>query len=609
MEMLFNEYRITIITMFVLGIIGYKFYYKEFFKEIKRNPFQEYNHPQIIASLGVLGTFIGITVGLFQFNTSDLQTSIPYLLEGMKTAFLTSLAGMSISLWMKYKQDLLRKDEIYSITSIEGTSLDDILSHLLKIYDYNKEKDENQFKLLSSNNDILKDAIKTSLEKMENSLVGDGESTLVGQLKFLRSDINDSQRLLREDINKGNSELINEFKSFAQQMAENNSKAFIEALNESMKDLNSKLQEQFGENFKQLNIAVGKLLDWQENYKNTLIETTENQRLIFSGIEDAKQSLSEMASMSSSIKTSAECLSDIIVTDATYQKTIEASLLNLTTIANQAKELIPNISNLHQITCESLVSGSNQAIASSTELNEKICNELISTNEKLKYTNDLLINSFNTAIGEFNELASKHQENIEADFQSFLSGLEKTYSDYVFNIADMSEKASDLIVKDLNKATDVSVTINKLIERRSQEVLDETNKALSSISSYSHTAIDEINQHAAKTSSAIEGFANVNIDTINKEIEAIQKTTKNLENNALEITKRVSDYIVKLVEKYNENLESTTEHINKNLEEELKKSLNSLGRTLGSLSEKFANDYTPLTEKLQRVVEISKRIN
>ena len=54
--------------------------------------------PSFISTLGVLGTFWGITVGLLDFNSNDLGTSIPELLDGMKTAFFTSLAGMIGSL-------------------------------------------------------------------------------------------------------------------------------------------------------------------------------------------------------------------------------------------------------------------------------------------------------------------------------------------------------------------------------------------------------------------------------------------------------------------------------------------------------------------------------
>lgn len=58
--------------------------------------------PSMISTLGVLGTFIGITIGLYYFQTKDLDNSIPLLLEGLKTAFMTSLAGMFGSLVMSW---------------------------------------------------------------------------------------------------------------------------------------------------------------------------------------------------------------------------------------------------------------------------------------------------------------------------------------------------------------------------------------------------------------------------------------------------------------------------------------------------------------------------
>lgn len=54
--------------------------------------------PSAISTLGVLGTFLGITLGLLCFDTNNLQQSIPELLGGLKTAFFTSLAGMVGSL-------------------------------------------------------------------------------------------------------------------------------------------------------------------------------------------------------------------------------------------------------------------------------------------------------------------------------------------------------------------------------------------------------------------------------------------------------------------------------------------------------------------------------
>ena len=54
--------------------------------------------PSLVSTLGVLGTFIGISIGLLNFKPDELEESIPELLAGLKTAFFTSIAGMISSL-------------------------------------------------------------------------------------------------------------------------------------------------------------------------------------------------------------------------------------------------------------------------------------------------------------------------------------------------------------------------------------------------------------------------------------------------------------------------------------------------------------------------------
>lgn len=67
--------------------------------------------PSLISTLGVLGTFGGITLGLALFDTDHLDVSIPKLLYGLKTAFLTSLAGMIGSMILSRKVSCLYDKE------------------------------------------------------------------------------------------------------------------------------------------------------------------------------------------------------------------------------------------------------------------------------------------------------------------------------------------------------------------------------------------------------------------------------------------------------------------------------------------------------------------
>jgi hypothetical protein len=48
-----------------------------------------------MTAVGILGTFTGIVLGLMDFDTFQIQASIPMLLTGMKTAFMTSVVGLT----------------------------------------------------------------------------------------------------------------------------------------------------------------------------------------------------------------------------------------------------------------------------------------------------------------------------------------------------------------------------------------------------------------------------------------------------------------------------------------------------------------------------------
>ncbi len=54
--------------------------------------------PSMFTTIGILGTFGGIAYGLWFFNPEDIEKSIPTLLQGLKTAFFASIAGIALSI-------------------------------------------------------------------------------------------------------------------------------------------------------------------------------------------------------------------------------------------------------------------------------------------------------------------------------------------------------------------------------------------------------------------------------------------------------------------------------------------------------------------------------
>lgn len=74
--------------------------------------------PGVMTGLGILGTFIGLSVGLQSFNTgsaSEIQASIAPLMNGIKIAFHTSVYGMIFSLVFNWVSKIMLEDSYRSL--------------------------------------------------------------------------------------------------------------------------------------------------------------------------------------------------------------------------------------------------------------------------------------------------------------------------------------------------------------------------------------------------------------------------------------------------------------------------------------------------------------
>ena len=93
---------ITIVSIAIIFLVFFYCCYR-IKKAVKNNTFRQEKNiieymPSVLTTFGVLGTFIGITYGLLDFNTTNISASISVLLSGLKMAFLTSIVGMVCSI-------------------------------------------------------------------------------------------------------------------------------------------------------------------------------------------------------------------------------------------------------------------------------------------------------------------------------------------------------------------------------------------------------------------------------------------------------------------------------------------------------------------------------
>ena len=106
-----------------------------------------------------------------------------------------------------------------------------------------------------------------------------------------------------------------------------------------------KFTEQFGENFKQLNEAVGRLNDWQEQYRQQMDKLAEEFRIAAESVERSRQSLEVIADRSNVIISSAEKLEPVLQAIQTQIDRANTSLEAFSKLADNAKEAFPVIEN------------------------------------------------------------------------------------------------------------------------------------------------------------------------------------------------------------------------------------------------------------------------
>ncbi len=276
--------------------------------------------PNILTTFGILGTFLGIATGLLNFDVSDIDASVPDLLAGLKIAFLTSIIGISASLTLKILQLII---PVRSTNSV--TSPDDILAVLEGI-----RTDAGDFAKLN----------QQGLASIQTAIASDASDSLLSQVQKLRTEEKDAQE-----------RLIAEFRDFAKHMAENNQKALIEALKEVISDFNANLTEQFGENFKELNIAVHKLVEWQDKYREH-IETLEvHIETALNALEKSRDALQAVEQHTSAIPEAIKPLPTLMEGLNAQIRVLDQHMESLATLRTQALEAFPVVEeNLNKIT-------------------------------------------------------------------------------------------------------------------------------------------------------------------------------------------------------------------------------------------------------------------
>lgn len=449
----------------------------------------------IASTIGVLGTFVGISIGLWKFDPNDITSSVPLLLSGMKIAFATSIIGMAASIFMKY---IALKNE-------DEENIDDIMEL------FNTMIAESR----NVNNTLIENQKQTEnvLNKVSEIWASHQENLTV-ELKSEILNLNNNTISKQE-------ELIGEFKKL-------------------------------GECFTLLNSGVNNLLTWQENYKETIENTTKELEIVIQTIHNADESIESISKNSSLIKENNENLSEVLKEINKTQNVIIDSNKSIIEISNTAKESIPQI-NEHFTNIDSRTKESTAYLQ--TLISENL-NNIKSYLEKI--TEDVL---------------SKTTQSIYENNRQFKYEISEHISQckmLIYSLKDLIPDINEHLLSTQKRFNKTLIHFNEEVQNSFKENTYEINKQVQLLK---------------------ENTANIN-NTLD---DTISLSTKRLEN----ITVATSNQIKTMAEEMEKLCVRKIEKLDNTLIEEFTDALSCLAGQLVTISEGFSGDYYRLLEELK----------
>ncbi|EPF6111669.1 type II Zorya anti-phage system protein ZorA2 [Enterobacter cloacae] len=311
------------------------------------NKFREYA-PTLMGALGILGTFIGIIIGLLNFNTESIDTSIPVLLGGLKTAFITSIVGMFFAI-------LFNGLDAFFFANKRRQLEADIPASVTPEHIHQELKEQNKH-----------------LVKLIAGMSGSEEGSIVAQIKLLRNEISDTSRAQISNHSNFSNKLWEQLQQFADLMAKGATEQIIDALRQVIIDFNNNLTEQFGENFKALDTSVKKLVDWQENYKKQVEQMGEQYQQSVESLVETRKAVAGIWEECKEIPLAMAELRDVLQVNQHQIGELSRHLETFVAIRDKATDVLPEIQTKMSEVGELLKLGAANVSASLEQTSQQI---------------------------------------------------------------------------------------------------------------------------------------------------------------------------------------------------------------------------------------------
>ena len=502
--------------------------------------------PGLMTSLGILGTFVGIFLGLLDFDIGTPDQSLPTLLEGLKVAFGTSILGLAAAVLFRGGSVLFARDA----TAKEDAGIEDIVAGLDRL-----DKGVGESNRLAS----------AGFERLGKALSDDNDTSIVGQLQRLRSAAADVESGMR----RGFEAQVDEFKKFAEHMSAAFSEAIIKELQAVIREFNEKLSEQFGDNFKQLNEAVGRLVEWQDEYRRQMEELKAALDSAVAGIQASREALGGIEAAAANIPAHLDAMEQSNRALNDQIETITESLGGFAEMREKAVAAFPeiqrNIDNMTDNLRES-VKEQTQAVSAIARRCEEIVSSQAESADAFAQNVKGAAAAMQTAVENVTEASANAIAEHRQAQDEMLNGLQSSFNETIQGAT--TAFAQNLLQSSFNE------TIQGATTAFAQNLTGATVAMQTAVENVTEASANAIAEHRQAQDEMLNGLQS----SFN---ETIQGATTRMNEAIGQLDQAIQDEIGTIVQ--------------------------TMAQNLSGMAQRFVDDYQPLLDATKDVVELGRR--
>lgn len=477
--------------------------------------------PGTLTGLGILGTFIGLTVGIGGINrngeVSEIAAGIDTLLGGMTTAFWTSIIGVLLSIIFSVLYKLCYRSAANNLDLFLTVFHEQKLDHaedqpVSKLLGYQQKQTE----LMDTFADRISTAISASMEpvfqRMEDTIEKFGSFAAAQQQEGL-------ERIVQQ---------------------------FIQSMNESL-----------GNQFDELGKTIELVCEWQRN-------SLEQMKKIVDGICDTSQEIdrvnevsrqtihdletytSKLNEMQEQINQSMQMVQERMDAANEISKEQEAYIHKLMDYQRETAELVDLVKQQAELSAKAvdiLAENCQKQIDELSDSAKQDMQILADATKVLAEASHEQIQALSSVAQDQMEMLSEASAQLAEDNHQQLQQLAEVSSQQM----DVLSKTASTVLENSQQQIEATITT---AQAQTDSLMQTTNDYVEFVQSQQELLVEAVKEEVG----ALSGFAGQTTDEIRKATEAMDNAAKLLDHN-------MDDALNRTFESFDSNLASITEHL------------------------------------------------